>query len=90
MKKTKQSINFPLCRYTKFTIDGATKTLASWAVFYKINYGTLYSRLAFLGWDIRVALRRPVNPYNTSKTYRKVWVDDKYMLVPIRSENKNG
>lgn len=82
MSKSKErKIKFPLRRNTRFTIDGVTKTLINWAMFYKINYGVVYNRVANFGWDIRVALRRPIDRDGEDSAQERIWDGEKYIVV---------
>lgn len=84
----KQKMKMPLCRSTRFTIDGVSKTLINWTNFYNINYGAVYNRIADMGWDIRVALTRPVGkPGDNMRDSKRMWDGNKYITVDSNQKN---
>lgn len=47
----------------KVDIDGETKSLSEWVEIYGANYGTVYSRIALLGWEPETAIKTPSRTY---------------------------
>lgn len=66
--REEQANNTRTNRY--ITYNGETKTLAQWADYYNINYGTLEHRIK-LGWPIKEALTRDIGDKYHSK-YEKM------------------
>lgn len=50
---------------TNYTFKGKTQCLKAWSIEYKINYGTLYTRIHTLNWSIEKSLTTPIKIYGT-------------------------
>ena len=54
-----------------FTIEGITKTLPQWSIFYKKNNKVVYERIFHLGWSLDQALGLSEKPNRKPKTHCK-------------------